>query len=90
MAAPVGGILGSNEEEAIQVKDEAVRDVNTRDGYEHTEWMYTEIMGGTPKSESRAIRNKEDADLWDEIAADVADIVARGHMPIYGYSSDDD
>ena len=41
--------------------------------------MIQEITMGIPKSQSLIIRTSEHAELWDRLAVEIADIMARGN-----------
>ena len=87
---PIGAIIRRKEQEAIAVKAENMLDVSTGDASENHLRMYTEIMLGVPKSESRVIYTQEDSDLYDQIKASVAKEKAQGAILIYGYPASED
>ena len=41
--------------------------------------MIQEITMGIPKAQSLIIRSRADADIWDTLAGEIADIKARGN-----------
>ena len=47
---------------------------------EELNMMIQEITVGVTKADSLVIRSGEDAALWDTLAADIAEIKARGHI----------
>jgi len=54
------------------------------------ERMMTEIAVGGTKATSLVVNGPEDAATWDRLAAEVAEIHAKGGVVIYGYRHGED
>ena len=60
-----------------------LREFSKPDPSEKLEHIMSEILTGVAKADSTNIENENDARTWDTLAHQIAEIKARGHMPVY-------